>query len=99
MRSSPENPWCAGRELTGRVLMTTVAGGQVAYRLRSFSLGVAAVSAGYILLEDGAHFDGELCGHPDAVTGEVVFNTAMTGYQESVTDPSCAARSSSSPIP
>jgi dihydroorotase len=35
------NSWCAGRRLTGRVLMT-IAGGQVAYRLRSFSLGVAA---------------------------------------------------------
>ena len=38
--SRSENSWCAGRKLTGRVLMT-VAGGQVAYRLRSFSLGVA----------------------------------------------------------
>jgi dihydroorotase len=35
------NSWCAGRTLTGRVLMT-IAAGQVAYRLRSFSLGVAA---------------------------------------------------------
>jgi dihydroorotase len=35
------NSWCAGRKLTGRILMT-VAAGQVAYRLRSFSLGVAA---------------------------------------------------------
>jgi dihydroorotase len=38
--SRSENSWCAGRRLTGRVLMT-LAGGQVAYRLRSFSLGVA----------------------------------------------------------
>jgi dihydroorotase len=38
--SRSQNSWCAGRELSGRVLMT-VAGGQVAYRLRSFSLGVA----------------------------------------------------------
>ena len=35
------NSWCAGRSLTGRVQMT-LAGGQVAYRLRSFSLGVAS---------------------------------------------------------
>ena len=35
------NSWCAGRSLTGRVLMT-VAAGQVAFRLRSFSLGVAS---------------------------------------------------------
>ena len=46
----------------------------------------------YVLLEDGARFDGELCGDPSAVTGEVVFNTAMTGYQESVTDPSYAGQ-------
>ncbi|HEX2097232.1 MAG TPA: glutamine-hydrolyzing carbamoyl-phosphate synthase small subunit [Solirubrobacterales bacterium] len=46
----------------------------------------------YILLEDGTRFDGEICGSPEAVTGEVVFNTAMTGYQESVTDPSYAGQ-------
>ena len=41
-----------------------------------------------MLLEDGTRFDGELCAAPQAATGEVVFNTAMSGYQESVTDPS-----------
>src|SRR5436309_7073690 len=44
--------------------------------------------AGYLLLEDGTRFDGELCAAPDVATGEVVFNTSMSGYQESVTDPS-----------
>jgi len=39
--SRSANSWCAGRTLTGRVLVT-VAAGQVAFRLRSFSLGVAA---------------------------------------------------------
>jgi carbamoyl-phosphate synthase small subunit len=43
---------------------------------------------GYVLLEDGARFDGLLCGAPGGATGEVVFNTAMSGYQEAVTDPS-----------
>ena len=38
--SRSQNSWCADRKLTGRVLIT-LAGGQVAYRLRSFSLGVA----------------------------------------------------------
>ena len=47
---------------------------------------------GYVLLEDGTRFDGELCGAPEAVCGEVVFNTAMTGYQEAVTDPSYAGQ-------
>ncbi|HWB68407.1 MAG TPA: carbamoyl-phosphate synthase domain-containing protein, partial [Solirubrobacterales bacterium] len=46
----------------------------------------------YLLLEDGTRFDGEAVGSPEAVTGEVVFNTAMTGYQESVTDPSYAGQ-------
>ena len=48
--------------------------------------------AGYLLLEDGSRFDGELRGAPVASTGEVVFNTAMSGYQESVTDPSYAGQ-------
>src|ERR1700694_1017003 len=44
----------------------------------------------YVLLEDGTRFDGEGVGAPGPVTGEVVFNTAMSGYQESMTDPSYA---------
>jgi carbamoyl-phosphate synthase small subunit len=47
---------------------------------------------GYILLEDGTRFDGELCGSGGEVTGEAVFNTSMTGYQEAVTDPSYAGQ-------
>jgi carbamoyl-phosphate synthase small subunit len=50
------------------------------------------LSGAYLLLEDGTRFEGEACGHPGSVTGEVVFNTAMTGYQESVTDPSYAGQ-------
>jgi carbamoyl-phosphate synthase small subunit len=42
----------------------------------------------YVLLEDGTRFDGEAVGADTHATGEVVFNTAMTGYQEAVTDPS-----------
>jgi carbamoyl-phosphate synthase small subunit len=44
----------------------------------------------YVLLEDGTRFDGEAVGASGHVTGEVVFNTAMSGYQESMTDPSYA---------
>jgi carbamoyl-phosphate synthase small subunit len=50
------------------------------------------MSDAYLLLEDGTRLDGLACGHAGAVTGEVVFNTAMTGYQESVTDPSYAGQ-------
>ena len=42
----------------------------------------------FVLLEDGTRLDGEAVGAGAAATGEVVFNTAMSGYQESVTDPS-----------
>jgi len=48
--------------------------------------------AGYILLEDGARFDGELMGAPGETLGEAVFNTSMTGYQEVLTDPSYAGQ-------
>ncbi|HET7120372.1 MAG TPA: glutamine-hydrolyzing carbamoyl-phosphate synthase small subunit [Solirubrobacterales bacterium] len=50
------------------------------------------MSEAYLLLEDGTRLDGLACGQGGAVTGEVVFNTAMTGYQESVTDPSYAGQ-------
>src|SRR5690242_16536290 len=43
-----------------------------------------------LALADGSIFQGESVGAPGAVTGEVVFNTAMSGYQEILTDPSYA---------
>jgi len=49
-------------------------------------------AGGYVLLEDGSRLEGELCGAGGEACGEVVFNTAMTGYQESVTDPSYAGQ-------
>ncbi|MEQ1857884.1 MAG: glutamine-hydrolyzing carbamoyl-phosphate synthase small subunit [Longimicrobiales bacterium] len=42
----------------------------------------------YLLLEDGRRFDGAMIGAGDLAFGEVVFNTAMSGYQEILTDPS-----------
>jgi carbamoyl-phosphate synthase small subunit len=48
--------------------------------------------SGFVLLEDGTRFEGELRGAVDAITGEVVFNTSMTGYQEAVSDPSYAGQ-------
>ncbi|WP_033169467.1 glutamine-hydrolyzing carbamoyl-phosphate synthase small subunit [Selenomonas sp. ND2010] len=42
---------------------------------------------GKLILEDGTVFHGKLLNNIKA-TGEVVFNTGMTGYQESLTDPS-----------
>jgi carbamoyl-phosphate synthase small subunit len=46
----------------------------------------------YVLLEDGTRFDGDACAAPGPVTGEVVFNTSMSGYQEAMTDPSYAGQ-------
>jgi carbamoyl-phosphate synthase small subunit len=48
------------------------------------------VSSAYVLLEDGTRFDGDAVGAEREVTGEVVFTTGMSGYQESMTDPSFA---------
>ncbi len=47
---------------------------------------------GYLLLEDGTRLDGAFCAADQPAVGEVVFNTAMTGYQEAVTDPSYAGQ-------
>ncbi len=41
-----------------------------------------------LILEDGSVFEGYSFGYETPVSGEVVFNTAMTGYPESLTDPS-----------
>ena len=43
---------------------------------------------GILLLEDGRRFIGDGFGAKTTKVGEVVFNTAMTGYQEALTDPS-----------
>ncbi len=41
-----------------------------------------------LILEDGTRFEGLSFGYEGSTSGEVVFNTAMTGYPESLTDPS-----------
>jgi carbamoyl-phosphate synthase small subunit len=47
-------------------------------------------TGGYIVLEDGIVFRGESVGADGTAFGEAVFATAMTGYQEILTDPSYA---------
>ena len=42
----------------------------------------------YLVLEDGSVFEGEPFGYKGPATGEVVFSTGMSGYQETITDPS-----------
>src|SRR5690348_684287 len=45
-----------------------------------------------LALEDGTTFRGTAAGAEGEATGEVVFNTSMTGYQEVLTDPSYAGQ-------
>jgi carbamoyl-phosphate synthase small subunit len=46
------------------------------------------VSAGYLVLEDGTAFRGRSVAADGVAFGEAVFTTGMTGYQETITDPS-----------
>jgi carbamoyl-phosphate synthase small subunit len=51
-----------------------------------------ADATAYVLLEDGARFEGVACGADIHAVGEVVFTTGMSGYQESMSDPSFAGQ-------
>ena len=42
----------------------------------------------YLILENGTVFKGKSFGYEKEVTGEVVFTTSMSGYLETITDPS-----------
>jgi carbamoyl-phosphate synthase small subunit len=50
------------------------------------------LATAYVLLEDGTRFDGDACGADGHAVGEIVFTTGMSGYQESMTDPSFAGQ-------
>jgi carbamoyl-phosphate synthase small subunit len=50
------------------------------------------MSSGYLVLEDGSVFRGRSVAATGAAFGEAVFTTGMTGYQETVTDPSFAGQ-------
>src|SRR5436190_17992707 len=55
-------------------------------------LPIPAHATACLLLADGKMFFGEAIGAPGITTGELCFNTAMTGYQEILTDPSYAGQ-------
>ena len=46
----------------------------------------------YLVLEDGSVYSGQRLGAETEATGEVVFNTVLSGYQEVITDPSYAGQ-------
>ena len=47
---------------------------------------------GVLVLEDGSFFKGHGFGFESTTTGEVCFNTSITGYQEIISDPSYAGQ-------
>jgi carbamoyl-phosphate synthase small subunit len=51
-----------------------------------------SAATAYVLLEDGARFDGIACGADGHAVGEIVFTTSMSGYQEAMSDPSYAGQ-------
>ena len=56
------------------------------------SESIEASGRGVLLLADGSRYEGDLFGAQNVAEGELVFTTNMTGYQESLTDPSFAGQ-------
>ena len=56
------------------------------------ALNLGGTADGLLVLSNGRFFRGKLRGAPVEATGEVIFNTSMTGYQEILTDPSYAGQ-------
>lgn len=56
--------------------------------VRPVGASLAGAVKGKLVLEDGAEFEGTSFGHEGSIAGEVVFNTGMVGYPETLTDPS-----------
>ena len=59
-----------------------------AFRIYSREFNLSPREPAILVLKDGTVFRGSSIGAPGMTAGEVVFNTAMTGYQEILTDPS-----------
>src|SRR5262249_33204090 len=71
---------------SGNVRRSDAAGARPRRRRGSFRVN------GRLVLEDRACSAGEAIGRPGTSFGELVFNTAMSGYQEVLTDPSYAGQ-------
>src|SRR5688572_13512486 len=56
------------------------------------SLNMQTSRPAHLVLEDGSVFTARSVGAPGAAAGEACFTTAMAGYEEAVTDPSCVAQ-------
>ena len=86
-RSRSANSWLLGAAAAGAVTMTVARPGAWSHEMtRSWARGRHGLPR-------------RIVGAPGFAFGEAVFTTAMTGYQEVVTDPSFAGRSSALPLP
>ncbi len=85
--SKSRNTPFAGMRLRGKAMLTIV-GGEIVYDARREGARLMAKNEAILALADGRTFRGCAFGAIGETVGEVVFNTAMTGYQEVLTDPS-----------
>ncbi len=60
--------------------------------LQSVAGGKPAMKKAKLVVENGVEFEGFSFGYEASAAGEIVFNTAMVGYPESLTDPSYAGQ-------
>jgi carbamoyl-phosphate synthase small subunit len=58
----------------------------------AFAASLRSPEPAVLVLEDGTHYNGRAYGARGTTVGEVVFATGMTGYQETLTDPSYAGQ-------
>ena len=87
------NSWLLGRTLRVRSSAPSRTG---AWCTRPCRGGRMTAAHGYLALEDGTVLRGRSVGADGVAFGEAVFTTGMSGYQETVTDPSFAGSSSAS---
>ena len=87
LASRSRNSPYAGRELPGRVVATFLHGDADGPGREG-----EQVTEALLVLEDGRTFRGEAYGAVGTTVGEAVFATGMTGYQETLTDPSYAGQ-------
>ncbi|MCS7208411.1 MAG: hypothetical protein NZ874_02465, partial [Fimbriimonadales bacterium] len=87
---------CIRRQCGTDSRVRALVGGMLTHRLGETPQATARVyfppMSAFLVLEDGSVFTGEPLGATGHTTGELVFTTSMTGYQEILTDPSYAGQ-------
>lgn len=86
------NPALGQKGVNNPIIFTDASDKLVEIKLNDSKLPSKAEGDGLLILADGSRFDGELFGAKGIAEGELVFTTGMTGYQESLTDPSFAGQ-------